>query len=282
MDAANLTGKIALITGGAAGIGRAIAEAFAAHGAKIIIADKDKARCDAVQSAFEKKSYDVLVTNTDVTDTAQVQTMMATVEEQFGKLNILVNNVGDFLELIKPFKDFTDDEIDALFNANLNSMFKVTRSAIPLIEKGGAGGSIINISSIEAFRGIPTAVVYSAFKHGITGFTRSLSLDLGPSGIRVNAIAPETTETEQVSPVDMTPEKYKDHIPRWNPLGRFGKPSDAAGCARFLAADMSAWVNGATINLDGGALAAAGWYRTPSNNWTVAPVVTGDGFGYSE
>ena len=113
MDAANLKGKIALITGGAAGIGRAIAEAFAAHGAKIIIADKDKARCDAVQSAFEKKSYEVLVTHTDVTDTAQVQTMITTVEEQFGKLNILVNNVGDFLELIKPFKSFTDDDFGA-------------------------------------------------------------------------------------------------------------------------------------------------------------------------
>lgn len=281
MDAANLSGKIALVTGGAAGIGRAIAEAFAAHGAKIVIADKNQERCEAVHSDFEKKGYDALVTNTDVTDTAQVKTMISAVDARFGQLNILVNNVGDFLELIKPFKDFADDEIDALFNANLNSMFKVTRGAIPLLEKGGAGGSIINISSIEAFRGIPTAVVYSAFKHAITGFTRSLSLDLGPSGIRVNAIAPETTETEQVSPVDMTPDEYKDHIPRWNPSGRFGKPSDAAGCALFLASDMSAWVNGATINLDGGALAAAGWYRTPSNNWTVAPVVTGDGFGYS-
>ena len=281
MDAANLSGKIALVTGGAAGIGRAIAEAFAAHGAKIIIADKNQERCEAVQNDFEKKGYDALVTHTDVTDTAQVQKMISAVDARFGQLNILVNNVGDFLELIKPFKDFADDEIDALFNANLNSMFKVTRGAIPLLEKGGAGGSIINISSIEAFRGIPTAVVYSAFKHAITGFTRSLSLDLGPSGIRVNAIAPETTETEQVSPVDMTPDEYKDHIPRWNPSGRFGKPSDAAGCALFLASDMSAWVNGATINLDGGALAAAGWYRTPSNNWTVAPVVTGDGFGYS-
>ena len=281
MDAANLSGKIALVTGSAAGIGRAIAEAFAIHGATIIIADKNKERCDAVQSDFEKKGYDALVTHTDVTDTAQVQTMISAVDARFGKLNILVNNVGDFLELIKPFKDFTDDEIDALFNANLNSMFKVTRGSIPLLEKGGAGGSVINISSIEAFRGIPTAVVYSAFKHAITGFTRSLSLDLGPSGIRVNAIAPETTETEQVSPVDMTPDEYKDHIPRWNPSGRFGKPSDAAGCALFLASDMSAWVNGTTINLDGGALAAAGWYRTPSNNWTVAPVVTGDGFGYS-
>lgn len=281
MDAANLSGKIALVTGGAAGIGRAIAEAFAAHGAKVIIADKNKERCEAVQSHFEKKNYDALVTHTDVTDTAQVQKMISAVDARFGQLNILVNNVGDFLELIKPFKDFTDDEIDSLFNANLNSMFKVTRGAIPLLEKGGAGGSVINISSIEAFRGIPTAVVYSAFKHAITGFTRSLSLDLGPSGIRVNAIAPETTETEQVSPVDMTPDEYKDHIPRWNPSGRFGKPSDAAGCALFLASDMSAWVNGTTINLDGGALAAAGWYRTPSNNWTVAPVVTGDGFGYS-
>ena len=281
MDAANLKGKTALITGGGAGIGRAIGEAFALHGAKVIIADKDKNRCDATQNDFEQKGYDVMVDHTDVTLTAQVQDMMSEIEQNYGQLNILVNNVGDFLELIKPFKEFTDDEIDALFNANLNSMFKVTRAAIPLLEKSDTGGSIINISSIEAFRGIPTAVVYSAFKHAITGFTRSLALDLGPQKIRVNAIAPETTETEQVSPVAMTPEQYKDHIPRWNPSGRFGKPSDAAGCALFLASDMSAWVNGTTINLDGGALAAAGWYRTPSDNWTVAPIVTGDGFGYS-
>ncbi|MGC6472836.1 MAG: SDR family NAD(P)-dependent oxidoreductase [Parvibaculales bacterium] len=281
MDAANLTGKTALITGGGAGIGLAIAEAFAGHGANVIIADKDKKRCNKVQKDFEKKGHDVLVTHTDVTITDQVQAMMSAVEQRFGTLNILVNNVGDFLALIKPFKTFTDDEIDALFNTNLNSMFKVTRAAIPLLEKGGSGGSIINISSIEAFRGIPTAVVYSAFKHAITGFTRSLALDLAPAGIRVNAIAPETTETEQFSPADATPEQYKDHIPRWNPSGRFGKPSDAAGCALFLASDMSAWVNGASINLDGGALAAAGWYRTPSDNWTVAPVITADGFGYS-
>ncbi|MGC6475773.1 MAG: SDR family NAD(P)-dependent oxidoreductase [Parvibaculales bacterium] len=281
MDAANLKGKIALITGGGAGIGRAIAEAFALHGAKTIIADKDKNRCESIESDFKQKGYEVMVAHTDVTVSEQVQEMMSNIDQHFGQLNILVNNVGDFLELIKPFKEFTDDEIDALFNANLNSMFKVTRAAIPLMEKAGAGGSIINISSIEAFRGIPTAVVYSAFKHAITGFTRSLALDLGPHGVRVNAIAPETTETEQVSPVAMTPEQHKDHIPRWNPSGRFGKPSDAAGCALFLASDMSAWVNGTTINLDGGALAAAGWYRTPSNQWTVAPIVTGDGFGYS-
>lgn len=281
MDAANLSGKIALVTGGGGGIGRAIAEAFAAHGAKIIIAELDAARCAAVQKEFDRLGHDALVMQTDVRDSAQIQTLIDATAERFGKLDILVNNVGDFLALIKPFKKFTDDEIDALYNTNLNSIFKVTRAAMPLLEAGGAGGSIISISSIEAFRGIPNAVVYSAFKHAITGFTRSLSLELGPAGIRVNAIAPETTETEQVSPADMISDQHKDHLPRWNPSGRFGKPSDAAGCALFLASEMSAWVNGATINLDGGALAAAGWYRTPSGHWTVAPVITGDGFGYS-
>jgi NAD(P)-dependent dehydrogenase (short-subunit alcohol dehydrogenase family) len=97
----------------------------------------------------------------------------------------------------------------------------------------------------------------------------------------VNAIAPETTETEQVKPSVYLSVAHRDHVPRWIPLGRFGKPEDMAGCAVFLASELSAWVTGTTIHADGGALAAGGFYRTPSGRWTNVPVVTGDGFGFS-
>ena len=115
-------------------------------------------------------------------------------------LDVLVNNVGDFLNVVKPFERTTEEEWDALYAVNLRHMFLVTRAAIPLLRHAARGASIINLSTIEAFRGIPMAAVYSAFKSAVTGFTRSLALELGPHGIRVNAIAPETTETEQVKP----------------------------------------------------------------------------------
>ena len=210
-----------------------------------------------------------------------MKNLIKRIETQFNRLDIVVNNVGDFLELIKPFEELDDSEIEDLYSVNLKSMFMVTSEALPLIKKNNvANSSIINISSIEAFRGIPRATVYSSFKHAITGFTRSLALELAPSQIKVNAIAPETTETIQVQPKKAIAEKYHDHIERWNPYGRFGKPSDAAGSALFLASDLSSWVTGATINLDGGALAAAGWYRDPDNSWTIAPVISDDGFNY--
>jgi NAD(P)-dependent dehydrogenase (short-subunit alcohol dehydrogenase family) len=205
---------------------------------------------------------------------------MQQVAERFGSLDVVVNNVGDFLGLIKPFEYFDDEELDRVYNVNLRHVFLVSRAAIPLLRLGNQGGSIINLSSIEAFRGIPMVTAYCAFKHALTGFTRSLSLELGPDQIRVNAIAPETTETEQVKPSQLIAKEHQPHTRRWIPLGRFGKPEDAAGCALFLASDLSAWVTGSTINLDGGALAAAGWYRDPNDLWTNVPVVTGNGFNF--
>ncbi|HND14817.1 MAG TPA: SDR family oxidoreductase, partial [Pseudomonadales bacterium] len=109
----------------------------------------------------------------------------------------------------------------------------------------------------------------------------SLALLLGPEGIRVNTIAPETTETEQVKPSQYVKPELRDNLARWTPLGRFGEPRDMAGCAVFLASELSAWVTGTTVNADGGALAAGGFYRTPSGHWTNTPIVTGDGFGFS-
>ena len=277
----NLKNKVALITGGAGGIGKSIVENFAHYGASVVVADKSSERCEELQQILKKCSKNYLVECIDVTQKNEVKKLIKLIETQFNRLDIVVNNVGDFLELIKPFEELDDSEIEDLYSVNLKSMFMVTSEALHLIKKNNvANSSIINISSIEAFRGIPRATVYSSFKHAITGFTRSLALELAPSQIKVNAIAPETTETIQVQPKKAIAEKYHDHIERWNPYGRFGKPSDAAGSALFLASDLSSWVTGATINLDGGALAAAGWYRDPDNSWTIAPVISDDGFNY--
>jgi 3-oxoacyl-[acyl-carrier protein] reductase len=274
-----LAGKTALVTGGGAGIGRAIASAFAALGARVVVAEIDAARAASMRVALTD-SQDSWVSVTDVRSVAEVETLMGEIERRCGTLQILVNNVGDFLNVVKPFERTTEAEWDALYAVNLRHMFIVTRAAIPLLTRAARGASIINLSTIEAFRGIPMTAVYAAFKAAVTGFTKSLALELAPKGVRVNAIAPETTETEQVQPSRFIPPQYQEHIRRWIPLGRFGVPADAAGCAVFLASELSAWVTGTTIHLDGGALAAGGWYRTPDERWTNVPVVTDSGLKF--
>jgi 3-oxoacyl-[acyl-carrier protein] reductase len=273
----NLEGKTALVTGGGAGMGRAIAEAFGDYGVKVAVAEIKQERADAVRKTLDDAKVDNLVEVVDVRDTAQVAALGKKVEAKFGGLDILVNNVGDFMGIVGTFADSTEDQWDTLYQVNLKQIFVVTHAMLPLMRKSGNGGSIINVSSIEAFRGIPGGVVYGAYKAGITGFTQSLAVELGPEGIRVNTIAPETTDTEQVQVTNWTNPKYMDHTERWIPLGRFGVPKDAAGCAVFLASDLSGWVTGTTIHMDGGALAAAGWYRTPKGQWTNMPVIADKG-----
>ena len=270
-----LTGKVALVTGGGAGIGRSIAESFAAYGARVAVIEIDPARADAVRTSLGPGA---LVSTGDADNAETVAGAMAAIEARFGRLDVLVNNVGDFLMIRDKFGDTTEGQWDALYRVNLRNMFVVTRAAIPLMRKAG-GGSIINVSTIEAFRGIPNHAVYAAFKAGITGFTQSLAVELGPEHIRVNAIAPETTNTEQVKATSRVPPENKQHLPRWFPIGRFGEPSDCAGAALFLASDnLSGWVSGTTIHVDGGALAAGSWLRMADDRWTHLPIIDRDGY----
>jgi 3-oxoacyl-[acyl-carrier protein] reductase len=268
-----LKGKTALVTGGGGGIGRGIAEAFGNYGAQVVVAELKPERADAVRAALAAAKVDHLVVQADVREEAQVNGLIKQIEDRFGKLNVLVNNVGT-ASTPKRFEETTNEDWDFEYQINLRHMFLVTRAAIPLMRKSGAGGSIINLSSIEAFRGIPMLTVYGAFKAGAIGFTQSLALELGHEGIRVNAIAPETTESEAIQPSKWIRPEDLGAIPSAIPLGRFGTPADAAGCAVFLASDLSAWVTGTTIHLDGGALAAAGWHRLENGAWTNAPVIS--------
>lgn len=274
----SLKGKVALVTGGGAGIGKAIAESLGEIGAKIVIGEIDAKRLETTTASLTAAGVECLGVKADVTKAQEVTDLIAAIERKFGRLDILVNNVGDFLGIKKPFVDTTEDDWQRLYDINLRHILLVTRASIPLMQRGGAGGSIINISTIEAFRGIPMASIYSTFKAAITGFTKTMALELAPDGIRVNAIAPETTESEQVKVSQWVPPEYKPHIKNWIPLGRFGKPSDVAGCAVFLATDLSAWVTGTTIHLDGGVLAACGYYRLPTGGWTHNPIIVDDGY----
>ncbi len=273
----SMQNKVVLVTGGASGIGASIAEEFAKQGASVVIADISKACIDTINDLFDANNLPVTTIECDVTVSSNLKSLMSEIQSQFGKLDVLVNNVGDFLGKVKPFEKMTDDDIDELYSVNLRQLMLCSRDAIPLLKSAGAGSAIINISSIEGYRAMPNIAPYGAFKLGIEGFTKSLALELAPNGIRVNAIAPETTETEQVRPKEWIAKEDYERPNHWVPLGRFGVPADIAGCTLFLASELSAWVTGTVIHCDGGALAAAGWYRTPEGGWTNTPIVDRSG-----
>lgn len=268
-------GKVALITGGGAGIGRESALMFGRLGAAVVVLEINAKHADQARAELDGEGIDALVIEGDVNDGATVTALAEAIGERHGKLDVLVNNVGHFITRPTPFERLTDDQIDEIYRVNLKHIFVVTRTMLPLLRKAGGGASIVNISSIEGFRGIPGFVPYGTFKAAITGFTMSLALELGPEGIRVNAVAPETTDTAQVPLDRMIHESQRHNIPRWIPLGRFGRPADTAGCVVFLASELAGWVTGTVVHPDGGALAAAGWYRDDRDAWTNMPVING-------
>ena len=183
-----------------------------------------------------------------------------------------MNNVGHFGGARKAFHENTDDEWDDLYRVNLGHVLGVlARRGDRRCSTQGEGGSIVNVSTVEAFRAIPTRAVYSAFKAAITGFTRSLAIEYARDGIRVNAIAPDVVETLQV-PYSRWVRPEQEHlVPTWVPLGRFGRPDDVAGVALFLASDLSRFVTGTTVHVDGGTFAAGGWFPTEEGGWTNRP-----------
>lgn len=271
-EALDFTGKAVLVTGGGAGIGRGIAEAFAAAGAQVTIAEIDPIRAADVAAALPNTD----VVTCDILDRTVPALLAARIGASSGKLDVLVNNVGHFVHAL-PFALLEDEQAEEILDVNLGQLLRTTRAMMPLLRGAAPGSSIVNVTSIEAYRGIPYCSVYAAAKAGIAGFTKSLALELAPEGIRVNDIAPETTDTPQVALEVMIPPENRANLDKWIPLGRFGTPADCAGAALYLASPLAGWVTGTAIHVDGGALAAAGWTRTPAGEWTVVPMVTGNG-----
>jgi NAD(P)-dependent dehydrogenase (short-subunit alcohol dehydrogenase family) len=274
----DLSGMNALVTGASGGLGGAIARALAGQGARVALSGSSEERLRPIATELGGEHFMIPC---DLHDPVAVDGLVpATVAAFGGKLDMLVNNVGHFLHS-KPFEALSDDEDDAILDINFGQAVRVTRAMLPLLRKAAPGSSIVSITSVEAFRGIPNCAIYGAAKAALTGLTQSLALELAPAGIRVNAVAPETTDTPQI-PIDyMIPPRNRAHMDKWIPLGRFGRPQDSANAALYLASDMAAWVTGTTLHVDGGALAAAGWMRTPDGQWTVTPMISGNGIDFS-
>ncbi len=259
-----LEGKVALVTGGGGGIGRGIVERFASEGAHVVFAEIDPERARATEAAVPGSTA-------VVADIRDVEGVAALFEAAGPRVDVLVNNVGHYGRGRGAFHEQSDGEWDELYRVNVEHVLRCSQTAIRSMLRETCGGSIINLSTIEAFRGIPTRAVYSACKAAITGLTKSLAVEYGRAGIRVNAIAPDVTETLQVPYSKWVGPDEQHLIPAWVPIGRFGTPDDLAGVALFLASDLSAFVTGTTVHADGGTFAAGGWFPTEEGGWTNRP-----------
>ena len=240
-----LQNKVAIVTGGASGIGKAIAAAYVREGARVALVDIDEAKGKQAASEISAKGEAISV-RTDVTDSTSVNQMAAEVDRRFGRIDILVNNVG--VRITKPFLEHTDADWNVMIATNLTGPFFCARAVTPFMIRGGRG-RIINTASIASFVGRPNRVAYVSAKSGLLGMTRALAIDLGGSGITVNAIAPGSIN----SPMNASQAADADHD--WGketPVGRWGTPEDIANAALFLALDESSYITGAELKVDGG------------------------------
>jgi len=269
-----LDGKIAIVTGGAGGIGGGISRALADHGAAVAVVDLDAERAATVSEAIRSAGGRAEPIVIDVLADGAATDIVSRCVGAFGGVDVLVNNVGHYLHGGRPFHQSSEEQWEALHDVNLRHVFRMTHAAIPAMIERGPGGSIINMTTVEATRGIPRQTVYGAYKAAVAHFTRCLSLDLSEHGIRVNAIAPDVTQSLQLPYDEWLSDEDRERIPHWVPLSRLGTAADGGGVAVFLASELSAFVTGASIPLDGGTGVAGGWYRTDHGRagWTNRPL----------
>jgi 2-hydroxycyclohexanecarboxyl-CoA dehydrogenase len=266
-----LQGQTAIVTGGAAGIGGGISRMFADAGATVVCLDIDEAAIAALPTDESPAGGRIVSITADVREPEAVErACQAAMSVGDGQVHVLVNNVGDYRPPGR-FVTTSEAEWDSHYDINLRHVFRMTRAVLPGMLEHRAG-SIVNVSTVEAYRGIPHNTVYSAFKAAVVAFTRSLAVEVGGLGVRVNAIAPDLADTPQTPAERMLGGRDPALIESWVPLGRFGHVDDYAEVALFLASDQSRFVTGQTIAVDGGTLAASGWYRRASGKgWTNLP-----------
>jgi 3-oxoacyl-[acyl-carrier protein] reductase len=247
-----LEDRIALVTGGAHGIGAAYGEGLAREGAHVVVADLDGEGATRVAEQLSQDGPAALAVQTDVADEQQVQRLIATVTERFGRVDVLINNAAMFSRVPMSrvgIEDLTVDEWDRMMTINLRSVFLCCREVLPVMRRQGSG-SIVNIASGTVFNGPPTRIHYVTTKAGVVGFTRVLAREVGGDGIRVNAIAPGSTLSEEDPSPDVV--RMREGPVRERALARVERPADLVGTALFLASDDSAFMTGQTLIVDGG------------------------------
>ncbi|MEL6215508.1 MAG: SDR family oxidoreductase [Pseudomonadota bacterium] len=242
----DLTGKRAVITGAANGIGKAIADLYLERGAKIVATDINRDELDAAFAA----TPEVTTVVGDISDDATQTTILETAESALGGLDILVNNAG--IVIAGEFDTLTDEQWDQIMGVNVRAVFRLTREAVPMLKASGRG-RVINLGSIMSDVAGPGLAIYGTSKHAVAGLTKGMAVDLGKHGITVNYLQPGSIITKLSQPFMDDPE-FKAYWEQKAPIGRLGEAREVAIAALFLAAEETQFVSGLGLNVDGGAI----------------------------
>jgi NAD(P)-dependent dehydrogenase (short-subunit alcohol dehydrogenase family) len=261
-EGASLAGRVAVVTGAASGIGEAIALSLAAFGADLAVCDRDQQGLRATVSAIEELGRRAVAGLLDVRDGPAVSSFVEETVAALGPIDVLVNNAGGGFHA--SFVDISEKGQKALVDENFTSVTNFVRASIPHLTDGA---SVINVTSVEAFRAAPGFSIYAAMKAAVEQLTRTLALELSDRRIRVNCIAPDVIPTPgDAGLADAVGGANQEGYATGVPLG-VGTVDDCAGAAVFLAGDLSRFVTGSTIHVDGGSNAARGWRRRPEGGW---------------
>jgi NAD(P)-dependent dehydrogenase (short-subunit alcohol dehydrogenase family) len=266
---AGLEGTVAIVTGGAGGLGEAISTDLAANGVRVAVLDYDEAAVDRIAATLG--GDDAIVQLGDAREPEHLDRLFAAADERWGRLDTLVNVAGGTFKA--PFTSQSPRAWDALIRANFGHVLHTSARAIPAMRAGGRGGSIINITTIEAHRAAPNFAVYSAAKAATTHFARTLAIELAPDRIRVNNVAPDITPTPNMLGLAGGTESGEHPMldPRNArlsiPMGRVGEPTDISGTVVFLASDLASYITGTTLHPDGGTFASSGWFNWPGSGF---------------
>ncbi|HYU78063.1 MAG TPA: glucose 1-dehydrogenase [Vicinamibacterales bacterium] len=247
-----LRGRIAIVTGGAAGIGQATARLFANEGAHVVVLDKDGAGAESVAAEITERGGTAAARTTDVSRADEAEAAVAFAVERFGTVDVLVNNAG--IELKRPVEETTEEEWDRVLAVNLKSVFLMSKNVIGIM-KAKRRGAIVNNSSVGYFIAAPNSAAYGASKAGMMALTRGMALELAPFNIRVNAVCPGVIDTPMNERNLMRADDPDAMRRSWfevTPLNRLGRPEDVANAMLFLACDESDFITGTPLIIDGG------------------------------
>ncbi len=244
-----LDGKVVIVTGAAKGIGAAIADACAREGARVAVLDLDGGGVEALAEKLRGSGAEAMAFRADVTRSAEIARALDAVMARWSRVDALVNNAGGFA-VIRATEEITEDEWQAILASNLTSVFLCSKAVLPIMKRQRYG-RIVNLASVVGRAGaVRVTSHYAAAKAGVIGFTRHLALEVGGDGITVNAVAPGTTATERVLNA-RTPEETR-RVAEAIPVRRLGQPEEIAEAVVFLASDAAAFINGATLDVNGG------------------------------
>ena len=253
----DLTGKVAIVTGGAMGIGEATAKKLAALGATVAIFDIDRNVGRETAAAIARSGATCDFCSCNVSEGAEVSQAVDTVVSKYGTVDILVSNAG--IQLYGDAVTTTEEEWDRLMGINLKGCFLVSKFVVPHIVN--QGGAIVIVASVQSMTAISNSIAYVASKHGLLGLTRAMSLDYASKGIRVNCVCPGTIDTPMLrwaANLSEDPEKVIQTCNRMHPIGRIGKAEEVADAIAYLASPMASFITGAALIVDGGMLVPAG------------------------